>query len=621
MKIRLPSSLMNGGNQGGIETANSSDDISCSSENSSGNRSARSFLSRSRSRSRSRSISRLRPRSRSLRGDKAANAANANTNTNTNANTNANSKSNVNTSTVKRPKSPTKRIMKRLQKSFASSSSPKKKIGNLDDEKENTIPSSSSSSSDTNNGNETNDHSNYSASYGSEIQNVDSTIVSIADRAVARNFPSSCIRPVPIEREELHVSLAQYEESGIEEQTTKISAAGANGISNIEAVVQELFKEHSNKSTTKKGKILANGVLSNEAKDNDGIEGFDGEENTGGNMENSPYSIGPSNSLLPPLDDDGDDGGDEDSDDNGHPKMVLPETHTDGAIQSPKMSKGRDVRTKAYLPPPTPPPPITNPCVTSPLSDGSALFSDDAASSSCNSSISMVRGSLALDSDDGSNDHIACLTKSTFKPPREVVTITSSPIVAGNSNVHYTTPGRRRKQKQELLPNPSKNTSKSQKEKETRGERNKESSGCSCSSAADRIDDDETKTAKELAAKLVVDLEELREENEKHVLKNRRLEVKLQILKAQQDEHMVHRGRLIKACLYTAPVFVLCGGLDAFLATILLVWVLIEVESYLDGNEGHDEEDGDGEDDDSQNVGDEGSGVESFGDDESSMAL
>mmetsp|Transcript_12261 Transcript_12261/g.25310 ORF Transcript_12261/g.25310 Transcript_12261/m.25310 type:complete len:85 (+) Transcript_12261:1-255(+) len=84
---------------------------------------------------------------------------------------------------------------------------------------------------------------------------------------------------------------------------------------------------------------------------------------------------------------------------------------------------------------------------------------------------------------------------------------------------------------------------------------------------------------------------------------------------------MVHRGRLIKACLYTAPVFVLCGGLDAFLATILLVWVLIEVESYLDGNEGHGEEEEDGDDDDSQDVGEDGSDVESFGDDGSSMSL
>jgi len=460
------------------------------------------------------------------------------------------------------------------------------------------------------------------------MPHVESTIVSIADRAVARNFPSSCIRPVPIDREEIYDSLAQCEDGGIEEHGTRNSATSANAASSTAAVVQELFKEHADESTTNKGNTLAYESSSNEAKDNKGTEDFDREENTGGNLEDSPSSIGPSNSLLPPLDDDGDDGCDEDSDDNGRPKMLFPESHTgeqqgrrDGAIQSPNSSKGRDARTKAYLPPPTPPPPITNHCVTSPLSNGSALFSDDAVSSSCDSSISMARGSLAFDSDDGSNDHIASLTKCTFKPPREVVTITSSPIVASNSNAPYTTPGRRRKQKQALHPNLSKSTSKSKNEEEARGERNKGSSNSNCSSADDCIDDDETKTAKDLAAKLVVDLEELREENEKHVLKNRRLEAKLQILKAQQDEHMVHRGRLIKACLYTAPVFVLCGGLDAFLATILLVWVLIEVENYLDGNEGHDEEDEDGEDDDSQNVGDEDSAVESFGDDGSSMAL
>ena len=62
---------------------------------------------------------------------------------------------------------------------------------------------------------------------------------------------------------------------------------------------------------------------------------------------------------------------------------------------------------------------------------------------------------------------------------------------------------------------------------------------------------------------------------------------------------MVHRGRLIKACLFTAPVFVLCGGLDAFLATILLVWVLVEVDGYLEGPEGHE----DGDDEDEENGG------------------
>jgi hypothetical protein len=82
---------------------------------------------------------------------------------------------------------------------------------------------------------------------------------------------------------------------------------------------------------------------------------------------------------------------------------------------------------------------------------------------------------------------------------------------------------------------------------------------------------------------------------------------------------MVHRGRLIKACLYTAPVFVLCGGLDAFLATILLVWVLVEVESYLDGSEGNNE-DGDCMDDDSDREG-ESDSDDGFGDDGSSMSL
>ncbi len=452
---------------------------------------------------------------------------------------------------------------------------------------------------------------------------VDATIVSIADRAVARNFPSSYIRPVPIDREEIYDSLADNEDGKME---------GANATLN-DGVAKKLFKEKADESTTNGGNILAIGEPSDESKDDEVIDYVET------NPEGSPFSVCPSNSLLPPLDDEGDDECGEDGDGNGCPKMLFPETHTgeqgrsDDAIKSPKVPKDhKETSTKAYLPPPTPPPPpTTNHCVTSPLSPDSALFSgDDAASSSCDSSISMGRGSLLFNSDDGSNDHIASLTKSTFKPPREVVTITSYPVVASNSDMPHTTHRRRRKQKKELNLKATKIVSKLGGEKEGPGEnaklqsrakRNKGSNSSYCSSTGDCVEDDETKTAKELAAKLVVDLEALREENEKHVSKNRRLEAKLQIIKAQQDEHMVHRGRLIKACLYTAPVFVLCGGLDAFLATILLVWVLIEVESYLDGNEGHDGEEEDGEDDDSQDVGEDGSDVESFGDDGSSMSL
>merc|ERR1740130_701289 len=109
--------------------------------------------------------------------------------------------------------------------------------------------------------------------------------------------------------------------------------------------------------------------------------------------------------------------------------------------------------------------------------------------------------------------------------------------------------------------------------------------------------------AQGLAFKLVQDLESVRQENERYASRNRRLQSQLQILKVQQDEHMVHRGRLLKACIYTSPVFILCGGLDAFLTTILLVWVLIEVDSYMDlGDEGAAEDDEDSVDEDDDDL-------------------
>ena len=549
---------MNGGGGNGIEPAASTDDVSCSSENSSGNK---NFFSRSRSRSRSRSISRLRQRSRSVRDEKPSNATTNAADSNTNVVTNAKANTST-TTTLKRPKSPTKTIMKRLQRSFSSSGD-----RSSDHEKENTNPSTDPSV---------------------ELPpSIDSTIVSIADLAVALNFPSSCIRPVPINREEIIDSLVAQ----TEDPATR--------------------KKSKDTQTTAPMVDVSNDILSAQESKKDGdivkIGESVGEKGGEDSLEDSPHSIGHSNSLFPPLDDDG--GGENDGiDDSGSRKMLYPEARV--GMESPKKPIGREEASpKAF----SPPRPNTNPCVSSPLSEGSLLIRGDGASSSCDSSVSVGRPSLVFDSDDGSNVHIANLAKSTFEPPREVVTITSVPILA--NGIPSTNPGRRRQRNESSKIT----TSENEDQKEDQPKEGTSTKGFSSSYCSG--DDDETKTAKELAAKLIVDLEALREENEKQVAKNRRLESKLQILKAQQEEHMVHRGRLIKACLYTAPVFVLCGGLDAFLATILLVWVIIEVESYLDGNEGQDEEGDDGEDCDSQEGGENGSDVESFGDDGSSIAL
>jgi len=141
---------------------------------------------------------------------------------------------------------------------------------------------------------------------------------------------------------------------------------------------------------------------------------------------------------------------------------------------------------------------------------------------------------------------------------------------------------------------------------------NNDSTNCRTRNDDDDADEDEFPDGKSegertvaqgLALKLIRDLESVRQENERCTARNRRLQSQLHKLKANQDEHMVHRIRLLKACIYTMPVFVLCGGLDAFLTTILLVWVLVEVDSYMDlGDEGlggdNDDSDDDSDDED-----------------------
>jgi hypothetical protein len=94
--------------------------------------------------------------------------------------------------------------------------------------------------------------------------------------------------------------------------------------------------------------------------------------------------------------------------------------------------------------------------------------------------------------------------------------------------------------------------------------------------------EEEIRMAREMASNLLQELETVRGENERMVSRTRRLQTHLQELKIHQEEHMIQRSRLVKACLYISPIFILCGGLDIFCITILLVWVLVEVENYMD---------------------------------------
>ena len=105
--------------------------------------------------------------------------------------------------------------------------------------------------------------------------------------------------------------------------------------------------------------------------------------------------------------------------------------------------------------------------------------------------------------------------------------------------------------------------------------------------------------AQELAVKLSHDLDSLQEGNERYASRNRHLQSQLHTLKIRQEQQMVDRGQLLKACLYTSPIFLLCGVFDAFVSTVILVPVLMEVVSYMDlghGSRGMNDEDDDADD-------------------------
>ena len=58
---------------------------------------------------------------------------------------------------------------------------------------------------------------------------------------------------------------------------------------------------------------------------------------------------------------------------------------------------------------------------------------------------------------------------------------------------------------------------------------------------------------------------------------------------------MIDRSFLLKTCLYICPVFVLCGSFEAFISTVVMVWVFVELQ-LVDVKQ-LDEEDDDGNDD------------------------
>jgi hypothetical protein len=98
--------------------------------------------------------------------------------------------------------------------------------------------------------------------------------------------------------------------------------------------------------------------------------------------------------------------------------------------------------------------------------------------------------------------------------------------------------------------------------------------------------------SEDLVASLFRDLERARRSIHTLISRNVALTSHIKGIKLDQEDNMVHRSSLIKACVYISPVFILCGGLEAFLSTIILVWVLVEIESGLTlGDDDDDEKD------------------------------
>ena len=95
-------------------------------------------------------------------------------------------------------------------------------------------------------------------------------------------------------------------------------------------------------------------------------------------------------------------------------------------------------------------------------------------------------------------------------------------------------------------------------------------------------------------ASLFRDLERARRTIQSLVTRNVSLSRNIKKLKLDQEDNMIPRGSLVKACVYITPVFVLCGGLEFFVSTILLVWMLVELEaSWMEGDDDDDDEDDD----------------------------
>jgi hypothetical protein len=103
-------------------------------------------------------------------------------------------------------------------------------------------------------------------------------------------------------------------------------------------------------------------------------------------------------------------------------------------------------------------------------------------------------------------------------------------------------------------------------------------------------------TSQDLVASLFRDLERARRTIQSLISRNLSLSRHAKNLRVQQEDNTIKRKSLVKACAYISPVFILCGGFEFFVSTVLLVWILVELEaSWYLGED--DDEDGDDDDD------------------------
>ena len=87
--------------------------------------------------------------------------------------------------------------------------------------------------------------------------------------------------------------------------------------------------------------------------------------------------------------------------------------------------------------------------------------------------------------------------------------------------------------------------------------------------------------ADDLVASLFTDLERAKRSMHTLTTRNLALTSKLKGFEIDQEDNMIHRSSLFKACMFICPVFVLFGGLEVFISTIILVWATVEIESAM----------------------------------------